>query len=97
MSKLYIHDSTIGKYVTFNTVPQLVSYLNTMIPRAFKMQRNEYVQNLIDLGHGYDDPKGVMVTRAMAEEFDMGVIRENKYIRTDIHELSSFQDEGYGN
>lgn len=97
MAKLYIQDSTIGKYVTFDTVPQLVIYLNTMIPRAFKISRTEYVQNLIDLGHGYDDPQGVMVTRAMAEQFNIGIIREGSYVRTDVHEINRFQDEGYGN
>jgi len=96
MNKLYIQDSTIGQYVTFNTVPELVAYLNTLIPRAFKISRSEYVQNLIDLGHGYDDPQGVMITRAMADQFNIGVIKNNSYVRTDVHAISNFQNEEYG-
>ena len=96
MNKLYIHDSTIGRYVTFNTLKELVSYLNDMIPRAFKISRSEYVQNLIDLGHGYDDQNGVMVTRAMADQFNIGVIKNGTYVRTDVHELSNFQNEEFG-
>jgi len=96
MNKLYIQDSTIGQYVTFNTVPELVAYLNNMIPRAFKISRHEYVQNLIDLGHGYDDPQGVMITRAMSDQFNVGVIRNGNYMRTDIHDLSNFQNEEFG-
>jgi len=97
MNKLYIQDSTIGRYVTFDTVSQLVSYLNHMIPRAFKISRDEYVQNLIDLGYGYDDPQGVMLTRAMADQFNIGVIKSGNYVRTDIHTVASFQQEEYGN
>lgn len=96
MNKLYIQDSTIGRYVTFDTVPQLVGYLNLMVPRAFNMSRTQYVQNLIDLGHGYDDAAGVMFTRAMAENFNIGIVKNNSYVRTDIHEISNFQTEEFG-
>ena len=94
MNKLYIQDSTIGQYVTFNTVPELVSYLNALIPRAFKISRSEYVQNLIDLGHGYDDPQGIMITRAMADQFNIGVIKNNSYVRTDVHAYLQFPKFG---
>ena len=88
--KFYIQDSTIGRYVTFNTVPELVSYFNEMIPRAYNMSRSQYVQNLIDLGYGYDDPAGVTLTRAMADQFNMGVVKNNSYVRTDVHEAIAF-------
>jgi len=96
MNKLYIQDSTIGQYVTFNTVPELVAYLNALIPRAFKISRSEYVQNLIDLGHGYDDEQGVMLTRAMADQFNIGIIRDGNYVRTDVHTAAAFQKEEFG-
>ena len=96
MSKFYIQDSTLSKYVTFNTVPELVSYLKSMIPRAFNIKQEEYVQNLLDLGYGYDDIEGVMLTRAMAEQFNLGVIKNNSYVRTDVHSISRFQNEEYG-
>ena len=96
MKKIYIQDSTIGQYVLFENVAQLVKYFDALIPRAFKITRNDYVQNLIDLGHGYDDPQGVMLTRAMANEFNIGVIKNNSYVRCDVHEASRFQQEEYG-
>jgi len=96
MNRFYIQDSTIGKLVTFATVPELVKYLNDMIPRAFHIPRNEYVQNLIDLGYGYDDPDGVMITRALSEEFNIGVIKDNTYVKTDVHTAVAFQKEEYG-
>jgi hypothetical protein len=96
MNKLYIQDSTIRQYVTFNTVPELVAYLNDLIPRAFKISRSEYVQNLIDLGHGYDDPQGIMVTRVLSEQFNIGFVKNGNYIKADVHELSNFQNEEFG-
>jgi hypothetical protein len=97
MNKFYIQDSTIGKYVTFNTVPEVVIYLEGMIPRAFKMSKEKYIQNLLDLGYGYDDQGGVMLTRVMSEQFNVGVIKDGSYVRTDIHTAAAFQKEEYGN
>lgn len=96
MNKFYIHDSTIGRYVTFDTVPELVNYFNFLIPRAFKQSRQEFVQNLIDLGHGYDDPRGVMLTRVLSEQFNIGVVSNGSYMRTDIHAITNFQKAEYG-
>ena len=98
MNKFYIQDPTLGqqKYVTFNTVPELVNYLNTMIPRAFKISRAEYMQNLIDLGHGYDDRDGVTLTRAMADQFNIGLVKNGTYVRTDVHTANAFEKEEYG-
>lgn len=96
MNKFYIQDSTIGRYVTFNTVPEVVAYFNQLIPRAFKLSRSQYVQNLIDLGYGYDDPEGVTLTRAIAEQFNIGVIKNNTFVRTDIHAIAKFQQTEYG-
>jgi hypothetical protein len=97
MNKFYIQDPTIGRYVTFPTIKDLVKYLNDMIPRAFRVSREQYVQNLIDLGHGYDDPDGVMLTRALSEEFNIGIIKDNTYVKTDVHTAVAFQKEEYGN
>lgn len=96
MNKFYIQDSTVGKYVTFNNVSELVAYLTGLIERAFKMSRPQYVQNLLDLGYGYDDADGVMLTRAISEQFNIGVIKNNTYVRTDVHSIDRFQNEEYG-
>jgi hypothetical protein len=96
MNSFYIQDSTVGKYVTFSKVTDLVEYLNQLVPRAFKMTRAQYMQNLIDLGHGYDDPAGVTLTRAMADQFNIGIIKNGNYVRTDIHTAAEFQKEEFG-
>jgi hypothetical protein len=97
MIKFYVHDTTIGKFVYFNSVKDLVFYLgNTLVPRAFKKTRAQYIQHLIDLGHGYDDIDGVTLTRAVAEQYNIGILRDGKHVRTDVHAISSFKDENYG-
>ena len=71
-------DTTVGKYVQFNTVAELVNYLgNVLVPRAFNLSRKQYTQNLTDLGHGPDDRDGVTLTRALSEQFNIGVVRNN--------------------
>jgi hypothetical protein len=97
MNKFYVQDNTVGKYVIFNTVPELVRYLGeSIVPRAFKLTRAQYMQNLADLGHGPDDRDGVTLTRALAEQFNIGVVRNGSYVRTDVHEATQFLTEGYG-
>lgn len=103
--KYYIHDTTIGKYVYFNQINELVSYFNQLIPRIpipnssgkhFK-NRGEYAQYLSELGHGYDDSNGWMITRVLSEQFNIGVVRnDGSKERTNIHEASSFLKEEYG-
>ncbi len=93
----YIQDTTFGKYVTFKTVADLVGYFENMIPRAFKISKTQYIQNLIDLGYGYNDSDGVMLTRAMSEQFNIGQIKSGNYVKCDIHETIRFQQEEYGN
>lgn len=96
MNKFYIQDTTIGRYVHFDSIPEVVRYLEAMIPRAFKVSKEEYIQNLLDLGYGYDDMGGVMLTRVMSEQFNIGIIKDGNYVRTDIHEVGSFQRDEYG-
>lgn len=94
---LYIQDSTVGRYVTFNTVPDLVRYIGEqLVPRAFKMSRAQYMQNLIDLGYGYDDRDGVTLTRAVADQFNIGVVKNGNYVRTDVHTADAFNKEEFG-
>jgi len=94
--RYYIKDSTIKKVVYFNNLNEVVSYFGQMIPRAFNKTKQQYIQYLAELGHGYDDD-GVVLTRALSEQFNIGVERKNgKLERTDIHEASKFQKNEYG-
>ncbi len=97
MSKFYIQDSTVNKYVYFDTVPQLVDYLGQVTKRAYNLTRQQYTQNLTDLGYGPDDRDGVTFTRALAEQFNMGVVtKEGTHVKTDVHTAVSFLKDEYG-
>ena len=88
MSKYYIVDTTIGtKPVIFEEIEQLISHLEGTVQRKFRQTRKQYMQNLIDLGHGYDDPQGIYFTELMMEKFDVGLRRKDgRHVRSNIHE-----------
>lgn len=92
----YTQDSTIGRYVQFNNLPELVTYLEEMIQRAHKITRKQYMQNLEELGYGYDDPHGATFTRSLGEDFNIGVIRDGKYVKTDVHAAAAFDKPEFG-
>jgi predicted TIM-barrel enzyme len=83
--------------VYFNTVTSLVNYLKTvLVPAAFNQTTAQYTQYLAELGHGYDDGTGIVLTRAVAESFEIGVVKDGRHVRTDVHTAAGFTDEGYG-
>ena len=97
MIKFYVQDTTIGRFVYFDKLNDLVNYLgNELVPRATGGTRGQFVQNLIDLGHGYDDRDGVMLTRALSEKFNIGVVKNNQHVRTDVHVSTRFLSNEYG-
>jgi len=94
--KYYIQDSTLNKYVYFDTVPEIVKHLEEMVKRAMGLTRQQFTQNLVELGYGYDDADGVVFTRGMADQFNIGILnKEGKHIKTDIYNISKFTDEIY--
>jgi len=92
----YTQDPTIGKYVHFNNVSELVTYLEGLVVRAHKLTRKQYMQNLVELGYGYDDPQGVTFTRSMGDEFNIGVIKNGRYVKTDIHNTVTYAKPEFG-
>lgn len=97
MRKFYVNNTVIGKVIYFNTVPELVAYLgDILVPLFFKKPKAQYLQYLAELGHGYDDGTGIVLTRALSESFDIGVVKDGRHVRTDVHIAAKFADEGYG-
>jgi hypothetical protein len=92
----YIQDPIIGRYVHFNTITELVTYLEGLVQRAHHLTRKQYMQNLIELGYGYDDAPGVTFTRSLGEGFNIGVIKDGKYVKTDVHAINSFSKPEFG-
>lgn len=85
----YIKDTTVDQLVYKNNVNEVVSYLEEMCKRAYKKTRKSFMEDMISLGHGYDDDGGVYFTELMADKFEIGVVRtDKKLVRTNIHEHS---------
>ncbi len=84
--KYYLVDHKLGKApFLFDTVPQLVSKLEELVVRNHGVTRKQYMQNLIDLGYGYDDPQGTIFTNELAKEYHIGVIKNGSFVRCDVH------------
>ena len=95
--KFYVNNTIIGKFVYFNTLSELVNYLgDVLVPMAFKQTKANYIQYLAELGHGYDDGSGIVITRALSESFDIGVVKDNAHVRTDVHTADKFSNTEYG-
>lgn len=98
MNKYYIFDTTLtpAQYVTFDTVPQVVGYLESYIQRALKQTREYFMYDLAELGHGEDDPQGVNFTRQLSDYVNIGKIQNDKPVKCDIHVVERFSAPEYG-
>jgi hypothetical protein len=88
--KYYIVDTTQSDVPkVFNTLSELVRHLEGTVQRRFKCSRSAYMDNLISLGYGYDDQDGATFTTSLSEHFNIGVIRDGKPLRTNVHEAAT--------
>lgn len=91
MNKFYIVDSTLNnKVYLYDNVAQIVKHLEGSVQRKFRQTRQQYMQNLIDLGYGYDDREGKVFTQSLSEHFNIGVVNQNNYKKCNIHEVSQY-------
>ncbi len=91
MNKFYIVDTTLNnKPFLYETVSQVVKHLEDSVQRKFRQTRKQYMQNLIDLGYGYDDESGKVFTQSLSEYFNIGVVNQNNYKRCNIHEVDQY-------
>lgn len=89
--KYYIIDKQVSHQpAIFNSLNELVNALERVVQYKFKMTRKQYMQNLIDLGHGIDDPLGRTFTESMAECVEIGVIKNNTCLRCNVHEVAHY-------
>lgn len=95
--QIYITDTTVRpvKDVVFNDYASAVKYLEGMSARAGQ-PRKEFMILLESCGHGEDDRGSVTFVRAMAERYNIGVIREGRKMRCDITSAFAFNKPEYG-
>lgn len=83
----YIKDYTINKIVYKNNVNEVVNYLEELCKKVHKKTRKNYMDDMANLGYGFDDEQGVYFTELMMEKFDVGVLRKDgRHVRSNIHE-----------
>lgn len=89
--KYYIIDKQVSNQpAIFNSLNELVGTLERVVQYKFKMTRKQYMQNLIDLGHGVDDALGRTFTESMSEYVEIGVIKNNACVRCNVHEVAHY-------
>jgi hypothetical protein len=97
MANYYVVDSTIKKngknpVLMFTHVPDVVSYLEQMCLRRFKLTRKQYMQGVEELGHGADEPTGRAFYDQMEQYFNIGAIRADSVpVKTNIFQAEAFQ------
>ena len=94
--KYYIKDPKDSRYLHFDNVGPLVEYAETIIQRDHNVNRAQYMQRLAELGHGWDDPTGANFLRSLKEHIKTGIIRGDKYVKKDVHEISNFDKPEFG-
>lgn len=87
--KFYIIDRQVStKPAIFNNVNEVVNTLEKVVQYKFKLNRKQYMQNLIDLGYGADDSLGRTFTESMSEHVEIGVVKNGACVRCNIHEAA---------
>ncbi len=95
--QIYITDTTVkpAKDVVFGDYASAVRYLEGMSARSGQSRR-DFMLLLESCGHGEDDGGSVTFVRAMAERYNIGVIREGRKMRCDITSAFAFNKPEYG-
>lgn len=89
--KYYVIDNTQkNKSVYFDNLPSVVNYLEEAVKRKFRQNRSGYMQNLIDLGHGPDDPNGKNFVGSLYQHFEIGVVKQLRHVPCNIHEATQY-------
>ncbi len=90
--KYYIIDTTLNSKdpIYYSTLNELVHHLEGSVVRKFGQTRKQFMQHLIDLGHGYDDPEGKTFTQVISDYFNIGVVKDNRHVKCNVHEVSIY-------
>ena len=89
--KYYIKDPTKAPSPAyFNSLNELISYLEGFVQRKFNRTRARYMEYLIDLGHGYDDREGQTFTESLRTHVEIGVFNNNKHYPCNVHDATRY-------
>jgi hypothetical protein len=92
MKRYYIKDDVNKQLIFKQTVPEVVSYLETLCQKIHRQSRQNYMVEMVSLGHGYDDNQGAYFTELMAKNVDIGIVtKDGRLKRCNIHEYARNQ------
>ncbi len=87
--KYFIKDTTTNQLIIVDTLPQAVNYLENLCKKTLRKSRKQFMDEMVSLGHGYDDDSGAYFTQLMSEKFQIGIQKDNgKLVKTNIHEAT---------
>lgn len=75
--KYFIEDTTTRRIGTFPTIPDLIKYMEEVCQRKFGKSRKQWMQDMEDLGHVQNENSAQAFVECMAQEFQIGVVRDN--------------------
>lgn len=96
--KYYIFDTTLPKpdYIFFDSISATVSYLEKLVQKVFHKTRKQYMDEMSSLGHGYDDNTGEYFTQILSEYINIGIVKNNKPVKCNIHQAQKYRQSEYG-
>lgn len=85
----YIKDTIQNRVVFHDDLNSVIMHLERLCQQKFNQTRKTYMNEMVSLGHGYDDPPGAYFTQMMSEVFEIGVSRKDgSLVRSNVHEYT---------
>lgn len=94
--KYYIIDTTLNKEFQFESFNDTVKHLEGTCHRKFGKTRKNYMDDMVSLGFSPDDSRATQFVRLMSEAVNIGVIRSNGKMRTDITNIEMYNKSEFG-
>jgi len=94
--KYYIKDTTIKQVVRLNTYIDVVRHLEGVCQRKFGKSRTSYMNDMVGLGYSPDDQNATQFVRLLSEAVEVGIIRDNNRMRTDITNIERYSKPEFG-
>ena len=96
MNKFYVRDGELIQ--SLNSINEVVAFLEKAVVFKTGMNRKQWMENLADLGYGPDESTGQRFVESLQERhFEIGAFRNEKTVRCNIFEATSFKKPEYGN
>jgi hypothetical protein len=95
MNRFYVKDGKLIRY--FNEVSEVVKFLEIVLFHKTNQNRPQWMQHIRELGYGPDDSSGKVFTESLQDYVEIGIVKENRHVRCNIHEATSFLKPEFGN